>query len=65
MPPSGYASKAVVGSLIFIRSCYEELLEEVKSGKFKTYEEAIEHELSQIKKALLNVEINEAGKLVN
>ena len=58
MPPSGYPKKAVTGALAFTKSCYEELLAEVESGKHATYEEAI-----QFDKALKNLHINEDGKI--
>ncbi len=64
MPPSGFSRKAVKGSLVFIQSCYEDLLNDVRSGKFKTYEEAIQYELDQIEKALTSLHINTEGNLV-
>lgn len=64
MPPSGFNKKAVCGALGFIKGCYEDLLEEVSSGKFSSVEEAIEHELAQIDKALSTIHIDEKGNLV-
>jgi hypothetical protein len=64
MPPCGFNSSAVKGALQFIRGCYEDLLEDVKSGKYTSYEEAIEHELSQIEKALTDLHIDEQGHVV-
>ena len=64
MPPSGFKRKAIQGALQFIEACYHDLLEEVKSGKHASYEEAIEFEISQINKALTKAHINEEGKLV-
>ncbi|MFA5124667.1 MAG: hypothetical protein WC473_02475 [Patescibacteria group bacterium] len=65
MPPSGFSQKAVKGSLIFIQSCYEDLLEEVRSGKHKSYEEGIKYELSQIEKALTKIHIDPSGNIVD
>ena len=64
MPPSGFSRKAVEGALVFVQSCYEDLLNDVRSGKFKTYEEAIQYELGQIEKALASLHINTEGNLV-
>ncbi len=64
MPPSGFSKKAISGSLVFIRSCYEDLLESVRSGKYDSYEEAIEHEISQIEKALSGLHIDQKGALI-
>ena len=63
MPPSGFSQKAVSGSLQFIAECYKDLLEEVRSGKHASYEEAIEHELRQIEKALASTHIDDKGNL--
>lgn len=64
MPPCGFNSSAVKGALQFIRGCYEDLLEDVKSGKYPNYETAIEHELSQIGKALTNLHVTKTGRVV-
>lgn len=64
MPPSGFSKKIVAGLLIFIKGCYEDLLKEVKSGKHKTYEEAIEYEIKQINSALSKLHIDHTGNLV-
>ena len=63
MPPSGFSQKAVAGSLVFIKTCYEDLLREVKEGKHASFEEAIEFEIAQIEKALQKVHIDEGGNL--
>lgn len=57
MPPSGFSKNAIDGALLFIKTCYEDLLEDVRSGKFQTYEEAIEHELKQIREELERLKI--------
>ena len=49
---------------MFIRGCYEDLLDQVRSGKFQTYEEAIEFELKQIENALSQLHIDDDGRLV-
>ncbi|OGY50170.1 MAG: hypothetical protein A3J59_00770 [Candidatus Buchananbacteria bacterium RIFCSPHIGHO2_02_FULL_56_16] len=64
MPPSGFSQNAVKGALVFIQSCYEDLLKDVRSGKFKTYEVAIQHELALIEKALEKLHIDAEGNLV-
>jgi len=64
MPPSGFSKKAVKGALIFVRGCYEDLLEEVRSGKHKSYEDGIEYEIAQIDKALSRLHIDAGGNLV-
>jgi len=47
MPPSGFSQKAINGLLMFVGSCYEDLLKEIKEGK-NTEEEAIKEELDNI-----------------
>ncbi|HEY4523606.1 MAG TPA: hypothetical protein VJK04_01895 [Candidatus Paceibacterota bacterium] len=64
MPPSGFKSGAVRGVLQFVRGCYLDLLAEVRSGKHKTYEEAIKAEVKQIDKALTKMHINKRGNIV-
>lgn len=64
MPPSGFKRKAVEAAIGFVAACYEDLLEEVKSGKHATYEAAIEHELGQIKRSLERAHITRDGELV-
>jgi hypothetical protein len=64
MPPSGFTPNAVKGSLLFIRTCYEDLLAEVRSGKHASFEAAIEYELGQIEKALSKLHIDTEGNLV-
>jgi hypothetical protein len=64
MPPSGFNKNVVEGALAFVRGCYLDLLEEVRSGKHASYEAAIEFELKQIERVLLKLHINEAGELV-
>jgi len=63
MPPSGFRPKAVSGLLAFVKDCYEHLLEDVRSGKYASYEEAIQHEISQIEKGIAGVHIDEQGNL--
>jgi hypothetical protein len=65
MPPCGFNASSVSGALTFIRGCYEDLLEQVRSGKFPTYEEAIEFELKQIERALTQLHIDAYGNLVD
>lgn len=64
MPPSGFNRKAVKGALIFVQGCYEDLLNDVRSGKFETYEEAIQYELDLIDKALTNLHVDTKGNIV-
>ncbi len=64
MPPSGFKRKAVEAALGFVAACYEDLLEEVKSGKHPTYEAAIKHELAQIRHSLERAHIAPDGELV-
>lgn len=47
MPPSGFSQKAINGLLMFVGTCYEDLLKEIKQGK-KTEGEAIKQELENI-----------------
>ena len=47
MPPSGFSQKAINGILMFVGSCYEDLLTEIKQGK-KTEGQAIKQELDNI-----------------
>lgn len=63
MPPSGFSTHAVKGSLQFVEGCYRDLLVEVRSGKHKDYESAIEFELKQIESALGQLHITPKGKL--
>ncbi|OGZ26768.1 MAG: hypothetical protein A2365_01695 [Candidatus Nealsonbacteria bacterium RIFOXYB1_FULL_40_15] len=63
MPPSGFTPKAVEGALTFIGTCYEDLLAEVRSGKYKSIEEGIEHELGLIKKALTKLHLDNDGNI--
>lgn len=64
MPPSGFNTHVVKGALQFVSGCYEDLLEEVRSGKHPSFEAAIEFELGQIEKALSSLHINPQGHLV-
>ena len=62
MPPSGFSQEAINGLLIFVKSCYEDLLKEIKEGIDKqgrtvTEGEAIQKEISQIKEYLEKFEI--------
>ena len=56
MPPSGFSQKAINGLLIFVESCYEDLLKEIKEGK-KTEGQAIKEELDNIRNYLKNFKI--------
>ncbi|MFQ5531673.1 MAG: hypothetical protein ACE5ES_03605 [Candidatus Nanoarchaeia archaeon] len=58
MPPSGFSQKAISGLLIFVASCYEDLLKEIHEGK-KTEGQAIKEELENIKRYLLEFKIEE------
>ncbi|MEK7157181.1 MAG: hypothetical protein AAB709_01360 [Patescibacteria group bacterium] len=64
MPPSGFNQRAVKGVLEFVKGCYEDLQEEVKSGKHASFEAALEYELTQLEKALASLHINKEGRLV-
>jgi len=64
MPPSGFSRRAVEGALVFIQSCYQDLLIEVRSGKHATFEEGIEFEIRQIDTALSKLHIDKQGTLV-
>lgn len=62
MPPSGFSQKAINGLLIFVQSCYEDLLKEMREGKDKqgrkvTEGKAIQKEIDQIKEYLEKFEI--------
>ncbi len=57
MPPSGFSQKAINGLLIFVSSCYEDLLEEIRQGRDKYGREvvegkAIQKEINQIREYL-------------
>ncbi len=56
MPPSGFSQKAINGLLMFLGSCYEDLLAEIKEGK-KTESQAIKEELESINKYLQRFKI--------
>ncbi len=47
MPPSGFSQSAINGLLMFVQSCYEDLLKEIQDGK-KTEGQAIQQELENI-----------------
>ncbi len=64
MPPSGFNQKAVKGALQFIEGCYEDLDEEVKSGKHPDFKTALAYELKQLESALSKLHINTKGELV-
>ena len=64
MPPRRLNQKALRGALMFAKECYEDLLKDVRSGKFKTYEDAIQYELDLIEKALANLHVDTKGNLV-
>ena len=62
MPPSGFSQKAINGLLVFVQSCYEDLLKELKQGHDKqgrpvTEGQAIQNEINQIKAYLEGFEI--------
>lgn len=63
MPPSGFNRDAINGALIFIKGCYDDLLKDMRSKKFKTYEQAIDYEITQIDKALTKLHIDADGNL--
>ncbi|MFA5888702.1 MAG: hypothetical protein WCW47_01030 [Candidatus Paceibacterota bacterium] len=65
MPPSGYSKKAVEGALQFTEACFEDLLEEVRSGKHKDIETALRFELKIIRKALMKLHITHDGNIVD
>jgi hypothetical protein len=56
MPPSGFSQKAINGLLMFVGSCYEDLLREIKEGK-KQEGEAIKQELDNINEYLINFKL--------
>jgi hypothetical protein len=64
MPPSGFSPRVVRGALQFVGGCYEDLLKEVRSGKHKDFQTAIEYEINQINKALSKLHIDPEGNLV-
>ena len=64
MPPSGFSKKAVEGALVFIKTCYEDLQQEVADGKHPSFEAAIDHEIKSIGTALSKLHINDKGDLV-
>lgn len=70
MPPSGFNKKAVGGLLQFVDGCYEDLLEAICSDESLPAEakarvkEIMNHERSQIGKAVAALHIDDDGKLV-
>jgi hypothetical protein len=64
MPPSGFNQRAVKGALEFVKGCYEDLREEVRTGKYPNFELAIEFELMQLEIALSQLHIDKDGQLV-
>ena len=64
MPPSGFSKKAVEGALVFIKTCYEDLQQEVKDGKHPNFEAAIDYEITSIGNALSKLHINDKNELV-
>ena len=56
MPPSGFSQKAINGLLMFVGSCYEDLLKEIKEGKH-TEGQAIKKELDNINEYLKNFKL--------
>jgi len=65
MPPSGCSERVVRNALKFVKDCYKNLLQKIRSGDDSSYEEAIETELAQIKKALYEVRIDDEGDLIS
>ncbi len=62
MPPSGFSQEAINGVLIFVQSCYKDLLKEIREGKDKqgrkvTEGKAIQKEIKQIEEYLKKFEI--------
>lgn len=62
MPPSGFSQKAINGLLVFVQSCYEDLLKEIaqghdRQGRKVTEGEAIQKEITQIGEYLEKFEI--------
>jgi hypothetical protein len=53
-----------MGAMQFIQGCYEDLAEEVRSGKHPNFETALKHELSQLESALSKLHIDEKGNVV-
>ncbi len=64
MPPSGFDRNAVLGALAFAKALYESLLAEVRSGKYSSFEAAIEAELAKIEHALERAHLTPEGELV-
>lgn len=64
MPPSGFSKRTVEGLLQFVRGNYEDLREEVRSGKHPSVEAAIDYEIAQLGKALEKLHIDKEGSLV-
>ena len=64
MPPSGFSKQTVEGLLTFVKGNYEDLREEVRSGKHPSVEAAIDYEIAQLGKALEKLHINKEGELV-
>ncbi len=56
MPPSGFSQKAINGLLMFVETCYEDLLAEIKEGK-RTEGEAIQQEINNISEYLTNFKL--------
>ena len=65
MPPSGFSKKTVEGLLSFVKGNYEDLREEVRSGKHPNVEVAIDYEIAQLGKALEKLHIDEKGNIVD
>lgn len=56
MPPSGFSQKAINGLLLFVESCYEDLLKEINEGK-KSEGQAIQMEIDNIRRYLKEFKI--------
>jgi len=62
MPPSGFSQKAINGLLMFVGTCYEDLLQEMKDGK-KNEGEAIKQELANIGRYLREFKIDSLNEV--
>ena len=64
MPPSGFSKDTTKHFLGFLRGNYQDLLAEVRSGKYPNAEAAMEYEIEQIGKAMEKMHINDNGELI-
>ena len=65
MPPSGFSTNTIKGLLAFVKGNYEDLREEVRSGKHPSVEVAIDYEIAQLGKALEKLHLDEEGNIVD